>query len=486
MDKDTILREFMLLCQIPHPSGHEEAIAAHLQRRLRELGYESVVDNYKNVIGEIPATVGCEEAPTVLLQAHSDMVCVAAETEGDYDPLTDPIKTVVSEGKMRALGTSLGADDGIGVAIILGLLQADFPHGPLRVLFTADEEAGMSGAANLAPAHCAGRYLINLDWEEAGSICIGCAGTVNALFRRGLSWQPLESGTAYEVEIAGLKGGHSGVEIHEGRANANKELGVFGDFLLKNGIAYRLASLQGGTALNVIANQAQAVIALAEADRDAFIDLFEDYRLALAARYDGIEEEMRCQCREVPLPKQAVTAADSRDIVHFLAAYPQGVETMSSTVPDLVETSANLGTVTMAAEIVIGTMARSSNRNRHATLFDSQRSLAEQYGFTGEETARTPSWPPVDDSELVRLAREIWRGQHGREPRVLSFHAGVECGFLLEKNPQLDAISLGPTMRDVHSVEETLYTSSIMPTAQLVMGLLTAIGRGGSLAGSPV
>lgn len=476
MNKDTVLWEFTRICDIPRPSGHEQAIAAYLHRRLEEFGYEAMIDDQLNVIAEIPATAGQEQVPVTILQAHTDMVCVADIENSEYDPATDPIKPIIDGKKMRAIGTSLGADDGIGVAMILGLLQEEFPHGPLRVIFTANEEAGMDGAANLDARHCQGEYMINCDWEEAGSVCIGCAGTVTCTFKRPVTWQqPPGDSVALVLEIGGLKGGHSGVEIHEGRANGIKVLGCFGDTLRKRGVPFTMAAFQSGGALNVIAPHAEGVFVVAKADHEAFIDIFESFRMEFVARYDKIEEEFFFACRETAMPDRTITAEDTSSICGLIAALPQGVESMSAIEPGLVETSSNLGLISLEEKIYVGVLSRSSDRQRLESIFDSLSPVATTYGFTAQEINRNPCWPPAASSRLAEAAKQLWHDRHKKTLQVMLLHAGLECGYFALKNPSLDIIALGPTMHDVHSPEETLYTDTIVPTVTLMMDLLSAL-----------
>ena len=478
MYKDQVLQEFSRLCKIPRPSGHEQAVAAHIAARARELGYAPRIDGLNNVIVEVPATPGREQSPLTILQAHTDMVCVAAADVKNYRPQTAPVKAVISANRMQAVGTSLGADNGVGVAMILALLGSDVPHGPLRALFTADEECGMSGAMGLDAAALAGDYLINCDWEDMGSVCIGCAGGVSLEFERPVAWQsPPPAAAAYVVELSGLRGGHSGVEIGEDRANALKELGGFLAGLAENDVPFYLAELHGGRALNVIPGHARAVVTVAAEDKDALVCCFEETRRYLSEKFGAKEPGLRITCRPALLPLSVASAEDSRSVALLLSVFPQGVETMSELAPGLVESSDNIGSfaLTHDSTATMGVMARSSDQERLDSFASTYGALAAAYGFSARQLGSNPCWQPAADSKLAAMARNCWDSRHAQPLEVVLLHAGLECGCFGPKNPGLDMIALGPTIKDVHSVKETLYTDSIAPVMELVAALLDAV-----------
>ena len=468
-----VLQEFLKIAEIPRPSHHEERIGAYLVDWARANGLAVTQDELGDVIMEKPASSGAEAAPRVILQAHMDMVCVAAEGVV-YNPLTDPIKVVNDGRALRAEGTSLGADDGIGIALCQQLLKDDsLRHGPMRVIVTVNEEDGMD-SIGLSPQYLDGGFLINLDWESLGSLCNSAAGCDFAEIRREASMERLPAGwTALAVTLKGLQGGHSGVGINLGRANALVCMATFLSRLMEKGVPLRLVSFCGGQAKNAIPASAQAVIAFPDEQRSAVSEAFDAYKKDFADAFGPIEGTAELFCQDCEPVADALDQASARALLELLAALPNGVNTMSPFAQGLVESSQNLGTLTAAdGQIRLEIMARSCVAYRAEELLRASRLLAERFGFTYTQGDHAPAWAVRPGSRLVPIACEAYRELTGREMVVEPVHGGLECGAFYEKNPRLDMIAIGPTLTDVHSPDETCDIESVSTTYQLLVRIL--------------
>lgn len=457
---ENILKEFAVLNSIPRPSRHEEAVAKYLEKRGVDLGFPTVRDEFNNVIMEIPATKGYENLPLTIVQGHMDMVCVGG---ADYNPLTDAIITVNDGKTLKAKGTSLGADDGMGVAMILALITGEYEHGPLRGIFTADEESGMSGVQNLDKKYLEAKYLINLDWEDDDSICIGCAGCLTVEYKKFAVKEPME-GQGFSLSLSGLRGGHSGCEIHENRANAIKVMGDFLTYLVKNNILFSIGDIVGGKALNVIAPEIKTSIIVAKEDVPKFETLYLDFAKKIENQFP-LEKNMIFGCVKADI-NQGYLPGDTRDIALFLGQCPQGVKTMSQSVPGFVSTSNNLGVINGENGINLLISYRSDKNEVMEDFAKEVGDMGKTYGFVGEVQSESPAWTPKSDSYMEKLAYELYVKKMGKSPHVVSVHAGLECCYFAVQNPSLEMISIGPLIKECHSVKETLY----LETLSLVMG----------------
>lgn len=470
---ENILKEFAALNKIPRPSGHEESVAAYLQKRGQSLGFAVKIDENLNVIYEVPATPGYQDSPRVILQAHTDMVCVGG---GGFHPLTDPIITQREGNRLKALGTSLGADDGIGVALILATLSQGVPHGPLRVIFTADEEEGMTGAAALQDKYLEAEYLINLDWEDLDSLCIGCAGFLTMEYRK----KPVKtrvSSKIFTLNLQGFKGGHSGTEIGENRGNAIKLAGDFCQGLIDEGVNLQVLAIDGGRAVNVIPYSAAVTVALAPEDEEIALNIFTKWQKSVRKNYPE-EKNMEFSfgiSHNPDHPSQGYSFEDSKAIIGFLHHCPHGVKEMSSLAPDMVSLSNNLALVKDGAEIRVTISYRSDVDIKMAALRDEVNSMAEKYGFSPVDLGMSPAWTPRHGSPLQELAINTYQQVTGKEPRLESVHAGLECSYFACKNPNLDMISLGPTILWCHSVDEVLYLDTLIPAKKWLQGILAGL-----------
>ncbi len=467
--QESILGNFTRIASHPRPSGHEDAVAADLAAWGREQGFSARVDRAKNVIIEVPASPGCEKAPVTILQGHTDMVCVAADGVA-FDPLTDVPKLVREASALHAFGTTLGADDGLGLAVAM-TLAADpaLRHGPLRILATADEEKGMSGAQALDDAALAGKYLINLDSEEMGVLTNSSAGSQSYTLALRAPRVPASYRHAFRVAFSGFRGGHSGVDIHKNRANSICLLGR----LLSSVPEFALASLSGGTAYNAIPTGACAVVVTD--DPDALRDAAGACRAEVRARYME-PDSARIALEPCPCPADTLPCAASRDAARLIAALPCGVRTMSPDFDGLVESSCSVGVVSLDGDTVtVGAFARSSVAPRLRENEADYRRLAAMHGFTVSVSAPGAGWPVDPHNPLEAMFTEAYRAVTGADMIVSPIHAGLECGSFAARNPKLSIVSVGPTITGAHSPLETADLSVLNDFTRVVAVVLEKI-----------
>lgn len=467
------LKEFMAIAEIPRPSHHEEKIGAYLVEWAQKRGLTVEQDAIGDVIIDKPAAPGHERAPLVIIQAHMDMVCVAAEGV-PFDPLKDPIK-VINDGKtLRAKGTSLGADDGIGVALALYLLQDEsLVHGPLRVILTVNEEDGMSSIA-MPDKYLDGAYLINLDWEWLGSLCNSAAGGDFLSFTRKAEWTaPSADDHAVRITLKGLLGGHSGVGINLGRANALACLATALSRIAEAGIPIKIADFHGGQAKNAIPAQAEAVITIPAGSKGQVKELLSAYKKDFAAAFGDIEHSYALTVNDEKAPSQVLHPEIGRALISLLNTLPNNINTMSPFVTTLTESSQNLGFLKIDDQtITLEAMERSCVAYRAEEMLRASRLIAEAFGFTYTQGDHVPAWAVNPRSKLVPLACEVYSELTGRNMVVEPVHGGLECGAFFEKNPDLDMIAIGPSLTDVHSPDESCDIESIRVTAELVIRIL--------------
>jgi dipeptidase D len=446
---------------IPRPSRHEERIREHLLAWARERGYSTRVDAAGNVVIPVPATKGREHAPVLVLQAHMDMVC-EKNADVSFDFARDAIQLDRDGDWLVAKGTTLGADNGIGLAAALAL--ADDPsvtHGPLEILVTVDEETGLNGASALDPALVTGRRLLNLDTEEVGAIYIGCAGGGNSNLSLPVKREAAPAGArAVEIRVSGLKGGHSGMEIVLQRGNAIRGLARV---LRAAGDAVRVAHLEGGNAHNAIPREAHAVCAVKAADVDTVTRVIAtaaaELREEIGAADPGIAVTVTPVAGGAERP---FDPASHRRVLAALLAIPHGVEAMSADVPGLVETSSNLAAARTEGDVVHALVSvRSSIRPALLALRDRVHAVAELAGGTFEDNVPYPGWKPNLGSEVLRVARAVHERELGKAPELKAVHAGLECGVIGEKLPGIDMISIGPWIESPHSPGERVNVPSV-------------------------
>ena len=476
---DAICGYFGLLNDIPRPSKHEKQVSDFLAAWVAERGALNVTqDDVYNLFFELPATPGYEALPMAVLQAHMDMVCVAEEGS-DYDKFTDPIKAIRDDaaGTLTADGTSLGGDDGIGVAIIMAIVDGGMAHGPLRVIFTVDEETGMSGVNNLDASVVADvQYLINLDDEVSDEVLLSTAAGEDVMTSGSVELSAPQGDTALTLEIRGLKGGHSGIEIDKGRLNGTVAMARLLDALKEAGVPYELASFTGGTADNAIPTGASAVIVTDSASVSAVEETADKLQGTLETEYAGIESGFTLRVLPAEPTAQVVSEADRDSALRYVLEIIDGVHTMSPYVDGLVESSSNLGIFRLDADGVYAvSYIRSSNPDLLVEIHNQQTLLAEACGFTWTVKKTADAWEYKPDNALLPLVREVYLALNGEPIREVALHAGLECGTFALLNPDLNMIAIGPDLSDVHSTAETVYLNSIPKTWRLLEGILHAL-----------
>lgn len=473
-----VLQEFAGLARHPRKSGHEKEVSDYIAARLRQLGASVVQDEVNNIIADVPATKGYEDVPLTIIQGHMDMVCVAKPGRA-YDPLKDPI-TIKRDGKtLSADGTSLGADDGMAIAISMFLIQQDFAHGPLRLIFTVDEEVGMTGATHLDSQYVQdAHYVINCDSESVDVICVASAGSVHTYFSRPVSWQEAEGTAALKITASGFIGGHSGETINQGKSNAIKALALVLQRLHQAGISYTLASYDGGDAANAIPSLAQAVIVLSDADADKACQLTAEGEAVHKAVYGAVETTLSLKAEKTDVPEKTISEADSRAVVQILNLLHFGVFAMNQHLPKLPDLSSNIGTIHIGADSVdIQYFPRSSSDARLQEMLLSLPVFAEVTGFTFKASAPAPAWSENTHSVLTPAMTAVYEKELGRTPRIEAMHGGLETGYFFAMNPDLDIVSVGPTTFAIHSADESVDLKTVAEVTRVIAGTLTALKK---------
>lgn len=472
---EPVWRHFADLCRIPRPSKGEAAIRAHLLAWAAGRGLETRVDAAGNLLVKKPASPGREGAPGVVLQAHLDMVCQQNAGTG-HDFTRDPVVPVRRDGWLAAERTTLGADNGVGAALILAALEdGALAHGPLEALFTVDEEAGMGGARGLAPDLLQGRLLLNLDTEEWGEFYVGCAGGLDVDVARPGAPVPLPAGwVVRRVALAGLRGGHSGVDIHLGRGNAIKLLvRVLRD--LEGRLGLRLAELRGGTARNALPREAFAIVALPSQAAAQLEGELAVWQARLRDELKGVDDGLALAA----VPAEAGTLLAEAEQALWLAALhaaPHGVKRMSARVPGVVETSNNLGMVDLSpAGGRCNFMVRSLVDSAAEALAGEIVSLWALTGTSAEMSGAYPGWTPDPESPLLARCRAVYRQVCGADSRVQVIHAGLECGLIGARYPGMDMVSFGPTIRGAHAPGEAVEIDSVGRTWRLLAAILESL-----------
>lgn len=458
---ECIWRNFDALTQVPRPSGHLEKVQQFLLDFAKNTGVEAFKDEAGNIVMRKPATPGMENRKTVILQAHMDMVPQKEKTS-THNFETDPIQTYIDGEWVRAKGTTLGADDGLGVAAIMAVMEAkDLKHGPIEALITADEETGMYGANGLPGGELEGEILLNLDTEQEGELIIGSAGGVD--ITATLDYQEAESDktdAAVKITIKGLKGGHSGLEICEGRGNANKMMVR----IVREAIAEDeacLASWHGGNMRNAIPREAEVVLTLPKENVEDLKAIVAEYKETFNNEYKGIESDIEVVAEDVALPEMIVPQEIQDNLVDAIYAAHNGVWRYIPTMPEIVETSSNLAIVDIdGGKAAIKILARSSSETMKEDLSTSLESCFNMAGMKVEFSGAYGGWDPNTDSELIKVMRNIYKNLFNEEPTVQVVHAGLECSIILSKYPGLDICSFGPTLLSPHTPTERAHWPS--------------------------
>lgn len=473
---ECIWRNFDALTQVPRPSGHLEKVQQFLLDFAKNTGVEAFKDEAGNIVMRKPATPGMENRKTVILQAHMDMVPQKEKTS-THNFETDPIQTYIDGEWVRAKGTTLGADDGLGVAAIMAVMEAkDLKHGPIEALITADEETGMYGANGLPGGELEGEILLNLDTEQEGELIIGSAGGVD--ITATLDYQEAESDktdAAVKITIKGLKGGHSGLEICEGRGNANKMMVR----IVREAIAEDeacLASWHGGNMRNAIPREAEVVLTLPKENVEDLKAIVAEYKETFNNEYKGIESEIEVVAEDVALPEMIVPQEIQDNLVDAIYAAHNGVWRYIPTMPEIVETSSNLAIVDIdGGKAAIKILARSSSETMKEDLSTSLESCFNMAGMKVELSGAYGGWDPNTDSELIKVMRNIYKNLFNEEPTVQVVHAGLECSIILSKYPGLDICSFGPTLLSPHTPTERAHWPSTTKFWDLLVKTLEEI-----------
>lgn len=469
---------FKEINEVPRCSGNEKAISDWLVNFAEERELEVIQDEALNIIIKKPGTKGYENAPTIILQGHMDMVC-AKNTETEHDFEKEPIEFVVEDDILRADGTTLGADNGIAVAFGLALLaSADIPHPPIELLVTTGEETGMVGARALDSKHLDGRTLINIDSEEEGKLLVSCAGGVAEKIKLPIKWEEAdENFINCAVKLRGLLGGHSGIEINKERGNANKMMGRF-LMDLKSSIHFKISSINGGTTNNAIPNEADAIISFKESDKAIFLEKLSSWSSIFKDELDGIDPDVDLAFEILESKVERVFSDETATkTLQLLILIPNGVKNMSMTIPGLVQSSTNIGVLTTGEEsIEFNSAVRSSIKTLKQSICNEAIVLAEILGATIEFESDYPEWQYNPNSKIRTLFQKVYNDINGEEPEIAAIHAGLECGLFSDKfNGDIDLISFGPNMYDVHTPKEHLSISSAERTWNYLLAVLKEI-----------
>ncbi|MGI6231911.1 MAG: aminoacyl-histidine dipeptidase [Prevotella sp.] len=470
-----IWRNFAALTQIPRPSGHLEKVQQFLLDFAKDHDIEAFKDPAGNIVMRKPATPGFENRKTVLLQAHMDMVPQKAP-DSHHDFVNDPIETYIEDGWVKAKGTTLGSDDGIGVASIMGIFESnDLKHGPLEALITADEETGMYGVNDLPTGELHSDILMNLDSELWGKFVIGSAGGVDITATMEYKEVDNDQEAAVRLMLKGLRGGHSGLEINEGRANANKEMAR----VVRKAIATlgaRLATWEGGNMRNAIPFKAEVVLALPKDKVEALKQLVEDQRKLIEDEYKGIEKNVVFTAEETDKPAKLVPAEIQDNLVDAIHGCHNGVLRMIPAYPTVVETSSNLAIIDIKnGKAAIKILARSSREDMKEYIADTLSSVFSMAGMKVELSGSYGGWDPNPNSEILNLLKKLFKEQNGKEAAVQADHAGLECSVILGKYPGMDVVSLGPTLLSPHTTNERFEIATAEPFWKLLTTALEQI-----------
>ena len=462
LDPKPLWEIFYKMTQIPRPSYHEERIQEWAFNFGKKLGLETLKDEAGNVIIRKSATPGMENKKGVVLQGHLDMV-PQKNSDKVHDFVNDPIETLIDGEWVTANGTTLGADNGIGVSSALAVLTSDsIKHGPLEVLLTATEETGMDGAAGLKAGVLDGDILINTDTEEEGTFSIGCAGGINvsALFRNKQK-KPGKNFSAFQLKITGLKGGHSGVDIHLGRGNANK---VFFRILkvVSDNLGVKLAEINGGSLRNAIPREAFGLLIVKTKKADELVSSVAELSEIIKTELINVEPDLHIEIEPADLPKTRMSGSLQKKLTAAVWAAPNDVIRMSDTMPGTVETSSNLAIVKSNKDMVeIRCLVRSFSESAKMALASRLESLFKLAGANVEIDGSYPGWNPNINSEILKIMKGLYQKQFGKKPELLAMHAGLECGILGATYPNWDMISIGPTIKFPHSPDEKVNIKTV-------------------------
>jgi dipeptidase D len=471
-----VWKYFGEICNIPRPSKKEAQIAAYIIQTGEKLGLETLMDETGNILVRKPATAGYEKLETVILQSHIDMVCEKnSDTYHDFDH--DPIIPRKDGEWIKATGTTLGADDGIGIAAQLAIMEdKTLEHGPLEFLFTVDEETGLTGAKGLKPGFLNGKILLNLDSEDEGELFIGCAGGKDTSITLNYSQVPVNYDcAAFLIKVSGLKGGHSGDDINKGLGNANKILNRL-LWNASNKYEIRISSFEGGNLRNAIARESFATIIVPRRFQDNFTTYVKEYNKTIKSEYKTTEPDLLVSFQPTEMPSSVMDMSSQERLLNALYACPHGVIAMSADIPNFVETSTNLASVKFNdKQILIGTSQRSSSESGKEDVVNMVASVFRLAGGKIVHSDGYPGWTPNPASPILDITRKSYRKLFETDPKVLAIHAGLECGLIGKQYPEMDMISYGPTIKGAHSPDERLLISTVRKFWDLTLEVLKNI-----------
>lgn len=467
---------FLEICKIPRPSKKEEKIAEYLRNFGRTSGLTTITDEAGNILIRKPASKGKENSRSVILQSHIDMVG-EKNSNIEHDFTRDSIHPFIEDGWVKAKGTTLGADDGIGIAATLAVLEStDLAHGPLEALFTIDEETGLTGVFGLKPDFLQSSILLNLDSEDEGEIFIGCAGGCDTVATFKLSLETvIPEYIPFRIAITGLKGGHSGDDIGKGLGNAVKMLSRF-LWNASNKFGIRISTIDAGNLRNAIAREGFANILVPKKQERSFLDFAQEFNKIILDELKITDNRLTFSIEYCPMPKKMLKAKLQNNLLNALYACPHGVIEMSREIPNFVETSTNLASVKMSkGKIIVTTSQRSSVESAKTDIRDMVESVFTLAGAGVEHSTGYPGWQPNIDSEILRLTVASYQRLFAKKPRVLAIHAGLECGLIGAIYPGMDMVSFGPTIKGAHSPDERLDIGSTERFWKLLVDILGKI-----------
>ncbi|OOM75732.1 cytosol non-specific dipeptidase [Clostridium puniceum] len=475
--EERIFYHFKEISKIPRGSGNEKEISDYLITFGRNLGLECIQDGALNVIIKKPASKGYENSPVVIIQGHMDMVC-EKNSDKIHDFTKDPIKLVVDGDYIYADKTTLGGDDGIAVAYAMAILEDNtLEHPPIEVLITSDEEAGMSGAMAIQPNYLSGKIVLNIDSEEEGKLLVSCAGGIRTKSTLPVEWIDKKSETKeYTLAIRGLKGGHSGTDIHLEKGNSNKLIGRLLKEITKE-LDFNLVSINGGSKNNAIPREAEAIISINLKDEKKLIELKTRVCEELKREFGKKDPDLKVYLSDPESNVEKVFSDDTTSkVINLLYMYPNGVNTMSADIEGLTESSTNLGVVTTNEnDVEYDSAVRSSVLSLREEIVERNKCVTEILGGTFTTNAGYPAWPYRQDSKIRDICKEVYSKMYGKEVEIVAIHAGVECGILEEKLGNLDMISFGPDIIDIHTPNEHLNISSTRRCFEYLLEVLKEI-----------
>ncbi len=474
LNPQAVFQYFYEISQIPRGSGNEKGISDYLVNFAKEHNLEVIQDPALNVIIKKPGTSGYENSTGVIIQGHMDMVC-EKNKDTDHDFEKDPINLRVVEDMLYATNTTLGADNGIAVAYALAILASkDIPHPPLEVLITTEEETGMGGAMALEGSNLKGKYLINIDSEEEGTLLVSCAGGVRTRQMLKVMWEDANKDlSTYKISIRGLKGGHSGMEIIKQRGNANKLMGrILHD--LSNSFEYFIGDINGGAKMNAIPRECDTTILIHDKEINVLKEKIKAWNTIFKKELRTVDPEIMIHLEKIENSPSKVFSKETKNkVISTLMLIPNGIQTMSMDIEGLVESSTNLGVVTtLEEEITFESAVRSSVKTLKYSILDQMKSLANSLDCKLIADSDYPEWAYNPDSTLREVFQKVYKEKYGKEVEIAAIHAGLECGLLLEKMPNVDAISFGPNLYDVHTPDEHLSISSTQRMWEYLLDVL--------------